>query len=92
MWVARHAYADHAEACMAVIRAASATGAHPELIDAGPVVALLVSGTDSYGSLSGAKGSRAAVSAEFSAEHVPVPAHHMIRNQVSKDLRESGTN
>ena len=83
MWVARHAYADHAEACMAVIRAASATGAHPELIYAGPVVALLVSGTDSYGSLSGAKGSRAAVSAEFSQFQQQVsPSLSLVRSNL----------
>ena len=50
------------------------TCANPELIDLGSVVAPLVSGTDSYGSVSEAKRSRAAVSAGFLAEHVPVPA------------------
>ena len=37
------------------------TCANPELIDAGSVIAPLVSGTDSYGSLDEAKRSRAAV-------------------------------
>ena len=68
------------------------TCANPELIDLGSVVAPLVSGTDSYGSVSEAKRSRAAESAGFLAEHVPVPAHHRIRNQACGNLRESGTN
>ena len=63
------------------------TCANPELIDAGSVVTPWVYGTNTYGSLSEAKRSRAAVSADVSAEHVPVPVHHTIRNQVSKDLR-----
>ena len=50
------------------------TCAHPELIDAGSVVALLASETDSYGFSSEAKRSRAAVSADVLAEHFPVPA------------------
>ena len=50
------------------------SGGDAELIEAGSVATPLVSGTDSYGSLSEAKRSRAAVSADFSAEHVPVPA------------------
>ena len=63
------------------------TCANPELIDAGSVATPLVSGTDSYGSVSEAKRSRSAVSTDFFAEHVPIPANHTIRNQVSKDLR-----
>ena len=50
-----------------------------------------MSGTDSYGSVSEAKRSRAAVSTGFLAEHIPVPANHRIRNQVSgKRLRRCG--
>ena len=56
------------------------TCANQDLIDAGSVVAPLGSGTDSYGSVSEAKRPRVAVSAEFWAEHVRVPAHHRIRN------------
>ena len=60
------------------------TCADPELIDAGAVVAPLVSGTDSYayGSLSEAKRSSAAVSADFPAEHVPAPAQHTARGEI----------
>jgi hypothetical protein len=50
------------------------------------VVAPIVSETDSYGSVSEAKRSRAALSARqqiFLVEHVPDPVNHRIRNQVS---------
>ena len=50
------------------------------------MVAPIVSETDSYGSVSEAKRSRAALSARqqiFLVEHVPDPVNHRIRNQVS---------
>ena len=47
------------------------------------MVAPIVSETDSYGSVSEAKRSRAALSADFLVEHVPDPVNHRIRNQVS---------
>ena len=77
------------------------TCANPELIDAGSVVARLVSGTDSYGSLGEAKRSRAAEvryqlifwpNANLDPSPHPGARPHDPKSRVSMDLRESGAN